>query len=46
MTNDKEIEKWRVKLSPYIKEVQYKLYKEQKRRDDMRKLQEVCNDKC
>lgn len=45
MTRDKEIEKWRQKLSPYIKAVQYKLYKEQQWRENEKKLMEVCNGK-
>ncbi len=41
MTNDKEIKKWREKLSPYIIAVQIKLYKEEQKREHLRQLQEI-----
>ena len=42
MTNDKEIEKWRVKLKHYTDEVAYKLRKEKQQREILQKLQEAC----
>ena len=41
MTRDKEIKKWREKLSPYITAVQIKLYKEEQKREHLRQLQEM-----
>ena len=42
MTSDKEIKKWREKLSPYLTAVQTKLYIEQQKREHLRQLQEMC----
>ena len=42
MTSDKEIKKWREKLSPYVMAVQTKLYIEQQKREHLRQLQEMC----
>lgn len=42
MTSDKEIKKWRKKLSPYVTAVQIKLYKEEQAREQLRQLQEKC----
>lgn len=41
MTSDKEIKKWREKLSPYVTAVQTKLYIEQQKREHLRQLQEM-----
>jgi hypothetical protein len=42
MNSADEIKKWRQKLSPYITEVQLKLYKEEQKREQQRRLQEKC----
>ena len=42
MINDKEIKKWREKLSPYVTAVQIKLYKEEQKREYLKQLQEMC----
>jgi len=41
MTNEREIKKWRAKLSPYVTAVQTKLYIEQQKREHLRQLQEM-----
>ena len=42
MTSDKEIEKWREKLKPYITEMELKSYKKEMKIQHLMKLQEMC----
>ena len=47
MTNEREIERWKQKLRPYITAVEMSLYVKEKKLEDLMKLQEKCrNVKC